>query len=50
MQLRYLAIVAALGVALLAAPAPADEELNRALAALKAVKKEGKGNDDAGPA
>jgi hypothetical protein len=43
-------IVVAVGVAFLATPAPADDETVRALAAIKAVSREGKGNDDAGPA
>jgi hypothetical protein len=51
MHLRFGAFVAALGVALLATRTPAaDDELTRALAVIKGVKKEGKGNDDAGPA
>jgi hypothetical protein len=50
MHVRY-ALVAALAVALVATPAPAaDDETARALAAIRAVSKEGKGNDDAGPA
>ena len=49
MHLRY-CIAVLLGVALVTAPAPADDDTARALAAIKAVKKEGKGNDDAGPA
>src|SRR5262245_31769322 len=48
MQLRY-CVAVVLGLAL-GAPAPADDETAKALAAIKAVKKEGKGNDDAGPA
>src|SRR5262245_46217097 len=43
-------VAVVLGVALVATPAPADDETDKALAAIKAVKKEGKGNDDAGPA
>lgn len=50
MRSCYWAVTAALVVAVVAAPAPADEELARALATIKAVKKEGNGNDDAGPA
>ena len=46
---RRLALAAVLGVAL-AAPAAADEDTDRAVAALKAVGREGKGNDTAGPA
>ena len=49
MHLRYF-VVLVLGAAVLAAPVAADDETTRALAAIKAVKKEGKGNDDAGPA
>jgi len=49
MSLRAL-IVVVLGVAIVATPAPADDELDRALAAIRSVKKEGRGNDDAGPA
>ena len=49
MSLRTL-IAIVLGVAIVATPALADDDLNRALAAIKSVKKEGKGNDDAGPA
>lgn len=45
-----LCAAAALGAALLAAPAPADDDTDRAIAAIKSVKKEGQGNDDAGPA
>jgi len=49
MQLQYgLAIL--LGGGLIATPAPADDELSRALTTIKSVRKEGKGNDDAGPA
>src|SRR5438552_595460 len=51
MQVRYW-VLGALGLAL-AVPAPAaeaDAETARALAAIKSVKKEGRGNDDAGPA
>lgn len=49
MEVRnYLIVV--LGVALLALSAPADDDTTRALAALKAIPREGKGNDDAGPA
>lgn len=47
MRLRLLV---ALAVALAATPAGADEATDKALAALKAVGREGKGNDDAGPA
>ena len=50
MHVHCWAIVAGLAVALVATPAAADDELDRALAVIKAVKKEGKGNDDAGPA
>jgi hypothetical protein len=49
MDHRY-CIALVLGAALIAAPATADDETVRALAAIKAVKKEGRGNDDAGPA
>jgi hypothetical protein len=49
MSLRAL-IAAVLGAAVIATPAPADDELDRALAAIKSVRKEGKGNEDAGPA
>src|SRR5437016_4042435 len=52
MSLRYWAVAAALGVALAApaVPAEADADTARALAAIKAVSREGQGNDDAGPA
>jgi len=43
-------VAAVLVVALSAMPAPADDETVRALAKINAVTKEGKGNDDAGPA
>jgi hypothetical protein len=43
-------VAAVLGMALIVAPAPADDETAKALAVIKAVKKEGRGNDDAGPA
>ena len=49
MQVRY-SIAVALGVAVIALPAPADEETDRAIASIKAVAREGKGNDDASPA
>ncbi len=42
--------LAALGAAFAFTPARADEDTTRALAALKGVTKEGKGNEDAGPA
>lgn len=49
MRLRelFLALIAVSSFALLA---PADDETTRALSAIKAIKREGKGNDDAGPA
>jgi hypothetical protein len=47
---RVAATVAMLGAVLAISPARADEDTTRALAALKAVTKEGKGNEDAGPA
>src|SRR3954470_2655714 len=45
-------VAAALAAAVIAplSPAAPDDETVRALAALKAVGREGKGNDDAGPA
>ena len=44
-------LLTALGAAVALAPArAADDETTRALAAIKAVTKEGKGNEDAGPA
>jgi hypothetical protein len=50
MPVRY-SLLAALAAALVALPAPAaDDDTARALAAIKAVTREGKGNDDAGPA
>src|SRR6476659_6168386 len=49
MRLRY-RVGVVLGVALAVTPAPADDDTSRALATIKAVKKEGRGNDDAGPA
>ena len=49
MPLHY-ALAIVLGGGLIAAPAPVDDEMSRALSAIKSVKKEGKGNDDAGPA
>jgi hypothetical protein len=49
MRVRYYLVVA-IGVAILALPAPAEDDTTRALAAIKAVTREGKGNDDAGPA
>jgi hypothetical protein len=50
MHVRFWVAVAA-GVALVATPTPAqDGDTAKALAALKAVGKEGKGNEDAGPA
>jgi hypothetical protein len=49
MRVRYYLVVA-IGVAILALPAPAEDDTARALAAIKAVTREGKGNDDAGPA
>jgi hypothetical protein len=45
-----LCVVFLLGLALTAKGAPPDDDIARALAAIKAVKKEGRGNDDAGPA
>jgi hypothetical protein len=48
MPLRSLA--AAVVVALFATPATADDDTTRAIATIKAVQKEGRGNDDAGPA
>ena len=49
---RGFVLAAALGVAIALAPGvlSADEDTDRALATLKAVTKEGKGNEDAGPA
>jgi hypothetical protein len=49
---RRFALAGALGVAIAIAPGfvSADEETTRALATLKAVTKEGKGNEDAAPA
>jgi hypothetical protein len=44
----FAAAVAAIGVALAVAPASADDDTDRALAAIKAVGREGKGNDTAG--
>lgn len=44
------ALAFALGAALALTPARADEDTTRALATLKTVAKEGKGNEDAGPA
>lgn len=49
MPFRKYLVVAAL-VALQGAPASCDDETDRALAAIQAVAREGKGNDDAGPA
>lgn len=49
MRLHYCFAIL-LGGGLVAAPAPADDEMSRALTTIKSVKKEGKGNDDAGPA
>src|SRR5262245_19353967 len=50
MSVRY-SLLTALVVALVALPAPAaDDETTKALATIKAVTREGKGNDDAGPA
>ncbi len=49
MLVRYSILVVA-GLAIFAHPAPADDDTTRALAAIKAVAREGKGNDDAGPA
>jgi hypothetical protein len=49
MSFRALTAVV-LGVAVVATPAPADDELDRALNSIRSVKKEGQGNDDAGPA
>src|SRR4051812_20869547 len=45
-----LALAFILGAACALVPARADDETTRALAALKAVSKEGRGNEDAGPA
>lgn len=47
---RLLCAAAVAGVVALAAPASADPDTDRALAALKGVGREGKGNDTAGPA
>lgn len=48
---RAALLLAALGAAVALAPArAADDETTRALAAIKTVTKEGKGNEDAGPA
>lgn len=49
MQFR-IPVALALGLAIAAVPASADETTDQALAALRAVGREGKGNDDAGPA
>ncbi len=49
MPYRSCVIVAAV-MAFCSAHALADEETDRAISALQAVKREGKGNDDAGPA
>jgi hypothetical protein len=49
MHMRFWVAVA-LGAAFIAAPAPADDDTTKALAVITAVGKEGKGNDDAGPA
>jgi hypothetical protein len=48
MQIRYALLLAGLGA--LCVPATADEETMRAIAAIKAVGREGKGNSDAAPA
>ena len=47
LRLRFASLLC---LVLLTAPATADDDTTRALAAIKAVKAEGKGNDDAGPA
>ncbi len=44
------AVVLGLGLAVAAIPARADEETERALAAIKSVTREGRGNESAGPA
>ena len=49
MQVR-ICIIAVFGMAFLAVPTQADEETTRALAAIKSISREGKGNEDAGPA
>jgi hypothetical protein len=49
MQVRN-CIVVVVGMAFLALPAPADDETARAISAIKSISREGKGNDDAGPA
>jgi hypothetical protein len=49
MQVRN-CIIAVVGMAFLALPAPADDETTRAISAIKSIAREGKGNDDAGPA
>ncbi|MDY3552055.1 hypothetical protein R5W24_001135 [Gemmata sp. JC717] len=48
--MRLWICTAAVALGLAPAPARADEDTARALKALKAVAKEGKGNEDAGPA
>jgi hypothetical protein len=50
MHQRYWALVAGLVGLLSSTSAKADDELTRALAIIKAVKKEGQGNEDAAPA
>jgi hypothetical protein len=50
MMPRRVLIAVIAGAALLARPAPAEDDTTRALATIKAVAREGKGNDDAGPA
>jgi len=44
------AVVLGLGLAVAAIPARADEEIERALAAIRSVTREGQGNESAGPA
>lgn len=50
MRLWNCTAVGVLGLALALAPARADEDTTRALKTLKSVTKEGRGNEDAGPA
>lgn len=49
MRVRF-CIVVVLALAFFTFPAPADEDTTRALSAIKSISREGKGNDDAGPA
>ncbi len=49
MHIRF-CVAVVFGVALVATPAPADDETTKALDAIRAVSREGKGNDNAGPA